>query len=199
MDMREEESIDIKFRLYNGSDIGTFHYSSSSTVDFLKQRVVSDCPGKTVVPKGINGVKLISSGKILEQNKTVGQCKTPFREVAGGVIVMHVVVQPLLPKLKHELVLCVLLSFDDEQILMWRGRDWKSRFVNNHLTPILSQTKIADDAEVITNALNTLLKTAEGSPHSKLNTYKLLLINFYLFFSFQTKPLKKKHCLIRIR
>lgn len=28
----------------------------------------------------------------------------------------------------QELVPCVLLSFDDEQILMWRGRDWKSRY-----------------------------------------------------------------------
>ncbi|RYR18159.1 hypothetical protein Ahy_B03g062789 isoform B [Arachis hypogaea] len=30
-------------------------------------------------------------------------------------------------KLK-DLVPCVLLSFDDEQILMWRGKDWKSMF-----------------------------------------------------------------------
>ncbi|RDX80837.1 CRS2-associated factor 2, chloroplastic, partial [Mucuna pruriens] len=30
-------------------------------------------------------------------------------------------------KLK-DLVPCVLLSFDDEQILMWRGKDWKSRY-----------------------------------------------------------------------
>ncbi|KAH0863351.1 hypothetical protein HID58_080562 [Brassica napus] len=102
-DMPEEESVDIKFRLYDGSDIGPFHYSSSSTVDFLKQRVVSDWPkGKTVVPKGINEVKLISSGKILENSKTVGQCKTPFGEVAGGVTVMHVVVQPSLAKTKTE-------------------------------------------------------------------------------------------------
>ncbi|CAH2078023.1 unnamed protein product [Thlaspi arvense] len=99
--MPEEESIDIKFRLYDGSDIGPFRYSSASTVDFLKQRVVSDWPkGKTVVPKGINEVKLISSGKILENSKTVGQCKTPFGEIAGGVIVMHVVVQPSLAKTK---------------------------------------------------------------------------------------------------
>ncbi|KAL2233626.1 UNVERIFIED_CONTAM: CRS2-associated factor 2, chloroplastic [Sesamum indicum] len=27
-----------------------------------------------------------------------------------------------------ELVPCVLLSFDDEQILMWRGKDWKSMY-----------------------------------------------------------------------
>ncbi|WVZ10063.1 hypothetical protein V8G54_014593 [Vigna mungo] len=28
----------------------------------------------------------------------------------------------------QDLVPCVLLSFDDEQILMWRGKDWKSRY-----------------------------------------------------------------------
>lgn len=58
--------------------------------------------GKTIIPKGVNEVKLISSGKILENNKTVGQCKMPFgdREIAGGVIIMHVVVQPSLAKTK---------------------------------------------------------------------------------------------------
>lgn len=58
------------------------------------------CVGKTVVPKSANEVKLISSGKILENNKTVGQCKVPFGETAGGVIIMHVVVQPSLSKTK---------------------------------------------------------------------------------------------------
>ena len=28
----------------------------------------------------------------------------------------------------QELVPCVLLSFDDEQILMWRGSEWKSMY-----------------------------------------------------------------------
>lgn len=42
--MPEEDSVDIKFRLYDGSDIGPFSYSSASTVDMLKQRVVSDWP-----------------------------------------------------------------------------------------------------------------------------------------------------------
>ncbi|KAH0935522.1 hypothetical protein HID58_012639, partial [Brassica napus] len=101
-----EESIDIKFRLDDGSDMGPFRYSSASTVDCLKQRVLSDWPkGKTLVPKGINEVKLISSGKILENNKTVAQCKTPFGEVAGGgvtLMLMHVVVQPSLSKTKTE-------------------------------------------------------------------------------------------------
>ncbi|KAI9176574.1 hypothetical protein LWI28_004485 [Acer negundo] len=101
--MPEEDLVDIKFRLYDGSDIGPFRYSSASTIDMLKQRIVSDWPkGKTVVPKAVNEVKLISSGKILENNKTVGQCKAPFGEVPGGVIIMHVVVQPTLAKTKTE-------------------------------------------------------------------------------------------------
>lgn len=67
--------------------------------------------GKTLVPKGINEVKLISSGKILENNKTVAQCKTPFREVAGGgvtLMLMHVVVQPSLSKTKTGTILFLL-------------------------------------------------------------------------------------------
>ena len=28
----------------------------------------------------------------------------------------------------QELVPCVLLSFDNEQVLMWRGQDWKSMY-----------------------------------------------------------------------
>lgn len=42
--MPEEELVDIKFRLYDGSDMGPFRYSSAATVDVLKQRVVSDWP-----------------------------------------------------------------------------------------------------------------------------------------------------------
>jgi hypothetical protein len=56
--------------------------------------------GKTITPKVVNEIKLISSGKVLDNNKTVGQCRAPFGEVAGGVIIMHVVVQPSLAKTK---------------------------------------------------------------------------------------------------
>ncbi|KAG7021381.1 Membrane-anchored ubiquitin-fold protein 3 [Cucurbita argyrosperma subsp. argyrosperma] len=135
--MPEDDLIDIKFRLYDGSDIGPFRYSSASTIDVLKQRIVSDWPkevsffhwasdlllfssafvfilillfpfgtiflyllGKTITPKAASEVKLISSGKILENNKTVGQCKLPFGEFTGGVTIMHVVVQPSLAKAK---------------------------------------------------------------------------------------------------
>ncbi|XP_071722706.1 membrane-anchored ubiquitin-fold protein 3-like [Rutidosis leptorrhynchoides] len=101
--MPEEELVDIKFRLFDGSDLGPFRYASASTVDMLKQRILSDWPkGKTIVPKAANEIKLISSGKILENSKTVGQCKAPFGDVLGGLIIMHVVVQPSPAKTKTE-------------------------------------------------------------------------------------------------
>ncbi|KAG6714027.1 hypothetical protein I3842_05G182300 [Carya illinoinensis] len=47
-------------------------------------------------------------------------------------------------KLK-ELVPCVLLSFDNEQILMWRGRDWKSMYQDAPLASMPSECGIAGD------------------------------------------------------
>ncbi|WMV27078.1 hypothetical protein MTR67_020463 [Solanum verrucosum] len=45
-------------------------------------------------PKTINDVKLINAGRILENNKTLGESRLPVAEVPGGVITMHVVVRP---------------------------------------------------------------------------------------------------------
>ncbi|RHN43276.1 hypothetical protein MtrunA17_Chr8g0386061 [Medicago truncatula] len=42
--MAEEDSVEIRFRLNNGSDIGPFKYSSAATVDMLKQRIISHWP-----------------------------------------------------------------------------------------------------------------------------------------------------------
>lgn len=55
---------------------------------------------KKIAPKAANDVKLINAGKILENNKTVAQCKMPFGELPKGIITMHAVVQPSLAKAK---------------------------------------------------------------------------------------------------
>ncbi|KAL6222997.1 hypothetical protein ACLB2K_006387 [Fragaria x ananassa] len=57
---------------------------------------------KKISPKGENDIKLISAGKILENSKTVGQCRAPFGELPRGIITMHVVVQPSVAKAKTE-------------------------------------------------------------------------------------------------
>ncbi|KAI9120848.1 hypothetical protein QN277_020801 [Acacia crassicarpa] len=101
--MPEEDLVELKFRLYDGSDIGPFRYSPASTVAMLKERIVAEWPkDKKIVPKAANDIKLINAGKILENNKTVGQCKVPFGDLPRGVITMHVVVQPSLAKAKTE-------------------------------------------------------------------------------------------------
>lgn len=99
----EEDLVELKFRLYDGSDIGPIRYASSSTVAMLKERIISDWPkDKKIIPKVANDVKLISGGQILENLKTVAQCRPPFGELPGGVITMHVVVQPSSAKSKTE-------------------------------------------------------------------------------------------------
>lgn len=47
----------------------------------------------------------------------------------------------------QDLVPCVLLSFDDEQILMWRGQDWKSMYTNAPLPAIPPKIGIAGGLE----------------------------------------------------
>ncbi|XP_015893938.2 membrane-anchored ubiquitin-fold protein 4 isoform X1 [Ziziphus jujuba] len=102
--MPEEDLIELKFRLYDGSDIGPFRYSPAATVSMLKERIVAEWPkgDKKIAPKVANDIKLINAGKILENSKTVGQCRAPFGELPRGVITMHVVVQPSLAKAKTE-------------------------------------------------------------------------------------------------
>lgn len=42
--MPEEDLVELKFRLYDGSDIGPFRYSPTSTVAMLKERIVAEWP-----------------------------------------------------------------------------------------------------------------------------------------------------------
>jgi len=54
------------------------------------------------LPKSANEVKLISSGKILENNVTVGQCKIPFGDIEEEIITMHVHFAPPPPLTKSK-------------------------------------------------------------------------------------------------
>ncbi|KAK6135084.1 hypothetical protein DH2020_031147 [Rehmannia glutinosa] len=101
--MPEEDLVELKFRLYDGSDIGPFRYSPAATVAMLKERVVAEWPkDKRIAPKVANDVKLICAGRIVDNNKTVSQCKMPLGELPNGLITMHAVVQPSLAKAKTD-------------------------------------------------------------------------------------------------
>lgn len=40
----QENPVELKFRLYDGSDIGPIRCASSSTVSMLKERIISEWP-----------------------------------------------------------------------------------------------------------------------------------------------------------
>ncbi|KAG9145744.1 hypothetical protein Leryth_011170 [Lithospermum erythrorhizon] len=95
--------VELKFRIYDGTDIGHGTYAPTTTVTALKQRLVAEWPqGKSSVPKSANDMKLIHAGKVLENGKTLGDCKVHVGGLPGGVITMHVVVQPPLAKQKTD-------------------------------------------------------------------------------------------------
>ncbi|ONH93808.1 hypothetical protein PRUPE_8G254100 [Prunus persica] len=100
--MGQREEIELKFRIYDGTDIGHHSYAPSMTVANLKKRLLAEWPqAKTVTPKSANEVKLIHSGRILENNKTLADSRiTSANQPGGGAVIMHAVVQPLVPKQK---------------------------------------------------------------------------------------------------
>lgn len=90
-----QEQLDIKFRLIDGSDIGPKNYPVATSVATLKENIIAQWPKeKQNGPRTVKDIKLISGGRILENNRTVGECKSPLCDIPGGVTTMHVVVQP---------------------------------------------------------------------------------------------------------
>ncbi|XP_057952990.1 membrane-anchored ubiquitin-fold protein 2-like [Malania oleifera] len=90
-----EDQIKIKFRLTDGSDIGPKSFPAATSVATLKESILAQWPKeKENGPRTVKDVKLISAGKILENNRMAGECRSPLCDIPGGVTTMHVVVQP---------------------------------------------------------------------------------------------------------
>lgn len=89
------ELLELKFRLYDGTDIGPNMYALTTTISSLKESIISQWPKeKEYKPKTVNDLKLINAGKILENSKTLAESRVPAGEIPGGVVTMHVVVRP---------------------------------------------------------------------------------------------------------
>ncbi|XP_062009820.1 membrane-anchored ubiquitin-fold protein 2 isoform X2 [Rosa rugosa] len=87
-----QDQLEIKFRLSDGSDIGPKSFPAATSVSTLKESILAQWPkDKENGPRTVKDVKLISAGKILENNRTVGECQSPICDVPTT---MHVVVQP---------------------------------------------------------------------------------------------------------
>lgn len=96
------DQLEIKFRLIDGSDIGPKSFPAATSVATLKESILSQWPKeKENAPRTVKDVKIISAGRILENNRTVGECRSPLCDIPGGVTTMHVVVnQPAQEKEK---------------------------------------------------------------------------------------------------
>ncbi|CAH2067769.1 unnamed protein product [Thlaspi arvense] len=120
--MGDEDWIELKFRLADGTDIGPTKYSQFMTVASLKERIISQWPkDRENAPKTINEIKVINGGKILENNTTLSETRSlPFGELIPGMVTtMHVVLRPPLlvpkneklqdkPPVKNSCVCCIL-------------------------------------------------------------------------------------------
>ncbi|CAI0386988.1 unnamed protein product [Linum tenue] len=96
-----QDQLEIKFRLTDGSDIGPKSFPTAASVATLKETVLAQWPKeKENGPRTVKDVKLISAGRILENTRTIGECRSPLCDVPGGVTTMHVVVQP--PSIEKE-------------------------------------------------------------------------------------------------
>lgn len=90
--------LELKFRLYDGTDIGPNMYALTTTVANLKESILAQWPkDKEHNPRTINALTLINAGRILENNKTLAESRVPVGEIPGGVVTMHVVVRPPAP------------------------------------------------------------------------------------------------------
>ncbi|XP_010258145.1 PREDICTED: membrane-anchored ubiquitin-fold protein 2 isoform X2 [Nelumbo nucifera] len=90
-----QDQIEIKFRLIDGSDIGPKSYPAATNVATLKESIIAQWPKeKENGPRTVKDLKIISAGKILENNKTLAECRSPIYGIPGGVTTMHVIVQP---------------------------------------------------------------------------------------------------------
>ncbi|KAL4184369.1 hypothetical protein AMTRI_Chr10g225280 [Amborella trichopoda] len=90
-----QEQFEIKFRLFDGSDIGPKKYPAATSVATIKENIIAQWPkDKENGPRTVSDVKLINAGRILENNRTLGECRSPICDFPGGVTTMHVVVKP---------------------------------------------------------------------------------------------------------
>ncbi|KAL4353602.1 hypothetical protein GQ457_06G029760 [Hibiscus cannabinus] len=98
-----ERLIELRFRLFDGTDIAHGAYKSSMTVSTIKQKIVAEWPqDNTVIPESENDLKLIHAGKVLDNSKTLAKCTVKFGDLPVDVITMHVLVQPAKSNRKTE-------------------------------------------------------------------------------------------------
>ncbi|XP_042019683.1 membrane-anchored ubiquitin-fold protein 2-like [Salvia splendens] len=65
----------------------------ATSIATLKENIIAEWPTeKEDWPHTVKDIKLISAGRVLENSRSVGECRSQLYDIPGGVT-MHVVVQ----------------------------------------------------------------------------------------------------------
>ncbi|KAK2456870.1 membrane-anchored ubiquitin-fold protein [Trifolium repens] len=143
--------------------------ASTTTVATLKQKLNAEWPqGKTVVPKSINDVRFIHTGKVLENTKTLADSKITFSDIPGA-ITMHVIVQPPIAKKKTGLFNLLIYAFAEVvwlrvplvgEVKEWTFVQAKSEIVHKVCDIVKKQLVVPDDSNATGESKFT--NTSEG-------------------------------------
>lgn len=92
------ETIQIRFRSTNG-DVGPFTFTEEQTIQECKDKLFAEWPKEGALskepPSSSNDIKLILSGKFVENAKHLKEYRKEMGEIkADTVVTMHIVVRP---------------------------------------------------------------------------------------------------------
>ncbi|KAI3437568.1 hypothetical protein D9Q98_000021 [Chlorella vulgaris] len=92
----------VRFRHTCGVDSGPYPFPLAASISSLKEKLLAEWPAEGPLagerPASVAEIKLICSGKFLENNVVLGSLKHVLGEPGSDVVVtMHVVLRPPLP------------------------------------------------------------------------------------------------------
>ncbi|KAH7846794.1 hypothetical protein Vadar_018253 [Vaccinium darrowii] len=109
------------FRL-KGNSSSELHEGNSHVLEeaTMNNRNVTRQSDKENGPRMVKDVKIISAGKILENSRTLGECRSPLCDVPAGVTTMHVLVQAP-PSDKEALLRTEITRLCSVFVMVFRG------------------------------------------------------------------------------
>ncbi|KZV45630.1 membrane-anchored ubiquitin-fold protein 2-like [Dorcoceras hygrometricum] len=151
-----KDQLEIKFRLIDGTDIGPKTFAVATSVATLKENVIAQWPkDKQNGPRAVKDVKLICAGRILENNKTVGECMSPLCDIPGGATTMLVVVQPPQEKDKVD---GICIAVQSGKILVDTKQVVKRALIKNPCIRAGSSDSIVIDVASIESYTDTVVR-----------------------------------------
>lgn len=88
----EQDQIEVKFRLTDGSDIGPISYSASTTVSSVKC-IIAQWPTEKENAPRTERCQSNKRRKSIGESRPVSECVFPTYHASNGITTMHVVIQ----------------------------------------------------------------------------------------------------------